>query len=684
MDYRELERRAEELRRQIEYHNHLYYVLDEPVISDAEYDSLFRELQELEERYPQLRSAYSPTRRIGAEPSEAFAHRSHSLPMSSLDNVFDLQEWESYVQRLQRLLPGESFSFWVDPKLDGLAVEVIYERGGYSAACTRGDGYTGEVVTSNMATVRNLPLRIPVAGDSSSEAPEYLEVRGEVIMSLSEFQHLNREQAEQGRKPFANPRNAAAGSVRQLDPRVTASRPLRFYAYGLGLVRWPDGESRWLTQEEIIHGLRDLGISTVPEAALCRDEREVKSYYRELLEKRLRLPYELDGVVAKVNSLEQQNRLGSTARAPRWALAIKFPTQQAETRLINIRVQVGRTGALTPVAELEPVTVGGATVSRATLHNEDEIRAKDLRIGDRVIIQRAGDVIPEVVRPLPERRTGEERQFQFPSQCPACRGRVDRLQGEVAYRCLNSSCPAQLKQALKHFVSKSGLDIEGLGDKWIEALVDREYVRDFADLFFLRGEELVQMERMGPKLADNILQSLHRAREQASLERLLSALGIGLVGSETAKLLARHYSDLEELQRASKEELQRIQDIGPEIASSISSYFSNPANQRVLEKLKQAGVWPSSTRESREEADQGPLQGKRILFTGRMQNYTRSEAQQLAQEAGASVASNVSSRLDYLVAGNDPGGKLERARELGVTVLSEEEFLALLQAGQEN
>ena len=678
MSQEDIASRAQQLRQLLEYHNYRYYVLDDPKISDAEYDALFRELQDLERRHPELRVPHSPTQRIGAEPSEAFSHRSHSLPMSSLDNVFDLTEWDGYVERLQRMLPGESFSFWVDPKLDGLAVEVIYERGNYTAACTRGDGYTGEEVTRNMATLRNLPLRIPVDGEAKQDLPDYLEVRGEVIMSLSDFHLLNRQQEEQGRRVFANPRNAAAGSVRQLDPGITASRPLRFFAYGVGLVRWPDGENRWLTQEQIIRGLSGLGLSTVPGACLCGDAEEVKNYFRHLESGGLNLAYEADGVVAKVNSLDQQDRLGSTARAPRWAMAIKFRAEQAETELKRIQVQVGRIGTLTPVALLEPVSVGGVTVSRATLHNEDEIRAKDLRIGDRVVVQRAGDVIPEVVRPLPEKRTGDEQEFRFPGQCPSCGGRVDRLPGEVAYRCLNSSCPAQIKQALIHFVSKSGLDIEGLGNKWIEALVDGGYVQDFADLFHLQKEQLVQMERMGDKLAENILGAIERAREQADLQRLISALGIRLVGWETARVLASHFRDLDQLQAASVEELQKIPDIGPEIAASIRSYFANPANKRVLEKLKRSGLWPGSEKSGAPEGT-GPLEGKRLIFTGRLDNMTRDRARELAEAAGGKVVGSVSGKLDYIVAGEEPGSKLDRAREVGATVLDEDQFFRLLQ-----
>jgi DNA ligase (NAD+) len=682
MTAEDVSKRAEELRRQIEYHNYRYYVLDEPVISDPEYDALFRELQELEEKHPELDVPYSPTKRVGGKPSEAFAHRRHSVPMSSLDNAFDLGEWESYVQRIRRMLPGEEIRFWVDPKLDGLAVEVIYENGRYSAAATRGDGYTGEEVTANMRTVRNLPLQLMREG--KEEIPEYLEVRGEVIMYLHDFEELNRRQRERNRREFANPRNAAAGSIRQLDPGITAERPLRFQAYGVGLVRWSGRGREWDTQSRIMQGLGSLGLSIPPKAALCQSDREVAEYYQKLSGERSELPFEMDGVVAKVNDLQQQERLGSTSRAPRWALAIKFESMQAETVVERIKVQVGRTGALTPVARLRPVNVGGVTVSRATLHNEDEIRHKDVRIGDRVVVQRAGDVIPEIVRPVPEKRTGEETVFEFPSTCPVCGGEVRRLPGEAAHRCMNMSCPAKLMQDLKHFVSKSGLDIEGLGEKWIEKLVELGWLKTPADIFRLRKEDLVTLERMGSKLADNILHAIEEARQNATLERFISALGMRMVGWETAKLLARHYRNMDELAAASEEELQRIEDIGPEIASSIRSFFHDPSNQRLLEDFKKVRLWPESGsyREKGEEEQGRSLEGKKFIFTGSLQSMTRSRARELVEQAGGEVVGSVSRKLDYVVVGQDPGSKLDKARDLGLQTIGEDEFRELVAAGK--
>ena len=670
----EIRDRVEKLRRDIEYHNYRYYVLDSPVISDSEFDGMFRELQELEDRYPELQSQNSPTQRIGKEPSESFRHRSHTLPMSSLDNAFDLTEWESYVQRIRKMLPGEEIEFWVDPKLDGLAVEAIFENGVFQTAITRGDGYTGEDVTANMRTVRNMPLQL----FETDFLPAYLEVRGEVVIYEEHFEELNRLQREQNRKPFANPRNAAAGSLRQLDPKITAQRPLRYIIYGIGSVSGGETEDIWTTQAEIIRGLEKLGLSVNPDSRLCRNAKEVEEYYQKLVEKRREFPYEIDGVVSKVNSLEQQNRLGSTARAPRWALAIKFESMQVETVLQDIQVQVGRIGTLTPVAKLEPVSVGGVTISRATLHNEDEIRSKDLKIGDRVIVQRAGDVIPEVVRPLPEKRDGREREFYFPENCPVCGSKVSRLQGEAAYRCLNLSCPAILLQSLIHFVSKTGLDIDGIGHKWIETWVEKGMVQSPADLFKLQKEDLLPLERMGPKQADNMLNALEEAKNRATLDKFISALGIRLIGEETSKLLAKHYRDMDELSRASKEGLQQIEDIGPEIAESIQSFFQNPRNRELLEDFKQVGLWPISEHVQKEVESDLPLKEKKFIFTGRLQNLTRSRAKERVEQAGGHVVSAVSKNVDYVVIGEDPGSKYNKARELGVEIIDEEQFLELL------
>lgn len=669
-----LQEKAEQLRKEIEYHNYRYYVLDDPIISDPEYDALFRELQKLEEKYPELKVSYSPTQRVGEKPSEAFYHREHSVPMYSLDNAFDLKEWEEYVHRIQRLLSGEYIEFWVEPKLDGLAVEISYDNGIFYAAATRGDGYIGEDITANIRTIRNVPLQLL----NEVNMPAYLEVRGEVIMNIQDFHRLNKRQEEQNKKLFANPRNAAAGSVRQLDPNITASRPLRFYAYGIGMVTWGEGEESWNKQSDIIYGLKQLGFNVTPESTLCVSANEVADYYQNLHNIREKLPFEIDGIVSKVNSLEQQNRLGSTSRAPRWALALKFESMQAETIIEDIYVQVGRTGALTPVALLKPVNIDGATISRATLHNEDEIRNKDIRIGDRVIVQRAGDVIPEVVRSIKEKRIGLEEEFRFPERCPACGARVSRLQGEAAYRCLNLSCPQILLQGLIHFVSKSGLDIEGVGKKWIEQWVNKGLIKSPSDLFRLKESDLLPLERMGPKQAKNILNSIENSRKNVTLEKLISALGIRMVGSEIAKILAKYYRNLDELAQASKEELQEIEDIGPELADSIRSFFSNPQNQKLLEEFKEIGLWPESEVSKYKSEKETPLLDKKFIFTGTLSSMSRSQAQNKVEQLGGKVVSSVSGNVDYLIKGENSGSKLKKAEQLGVKVVDEQEFLSLI------
>ena len=668
------QKRIEELRRSLERHNYQYYVLDAPEISDPEYDALFQELEQLEAEHPEFASDASPTRRVGDRPASGFSTRTHSLPMSSLDNIFSLEDWDGYIQRLNRLLPGESFAFWTEPKMDGLAVEVIYEQGVMTAAATRGDGSIGEDVSANMRTVRNLPLRlIPF-----SSVPDYLEVRGEVIISTRDFERLNRTQLENQEKVFANPRNAAAGSIRQLDPRIPAGRPLRFFAYGVGLVRWNTSDVDLDTQAGIMEALRRSGLSIAPRAGLCRDDQAVRRYFETLEAERKQIPFELDGMVAKVNDRRQQEWLGATSRAPRWAIAVKFKAVQARTVLETIEVQVGRTGALTPVAKLRPVSLGGVTVSRATLHNEDEIRAKGLKIGDPVLVQRAGDVIPEVVRPLAEERSGAEQDFVFPEHCPSCGSRVGRIPGEAVARCPNLRCPAQLVQGLIYFVSKAGLDIEGLGKKWVEILVQAGLVASPADLFGLSREDLLGLERMGEKSADNLIQALEQSRQEAGLEQLIAALGIRLVGAETAKLLAEVYHDLDALAGAEQAQLSAIKGVGPEIAASVVSFFHNPQNLELIQRFKTIGLWPVSPGRG-EQKQPGTLQDKTFVLTGKLRSVSRNDASRKIEEQGGRVTSAVSARTDYLVAGEDPGSKLEKARGLRVQVLNEAEFLRLLE-----
>ncbi|MCL2433845.1 MAG: NAD-dependent DNA ligase LigA [Clostridia bacterium] len=705
-------KRAAELRRLLEYHGWRYYVQDDPEISDAEYDALFRELLSLEAAYPHLKTPDSPTMRVGGAALDSLPTRAHSLRMYSLDNVFTLEEWRDFAQKLLRLLPDvPDLSFWVEPKMDGLAMELIYENGVLTSALTRGDGEVGEEVTANMRTVKNIPLRLheDATGTACAQIPSLIEVRGEVVMAKKDFAALNAEQAVKGAKPFANPRNAAAGSVRQLDSAITAQRPLRFLAYGVGRAVWPNDPLPWQTQQETMLGVRKLGFSIAPHAALCASSTAVEKCYHTLADMRESFPFELDGVVVKLNSLLLQTKLGFTARAPRFAVAIKFAAMQASTRLEDIHIQVGRTGVLTPVAILAPVTVGGVVVSRATLHNEDEIKTKDVRIGDTVLVQRAGDVIPEVIGPLVEKRNGTEKIFIFPTTCPECGSRVHREPSEAAWRCENRTCPAVIRESIKHFVSKSGLDIQGIGGRWVEQLIDLGLVKKPADLFRLQESMLRGLERMGEKSAANFIQALKEAKRTATLPRLISALGIRHVGEQTAKGLARAFGSIDALGAATEEQLCRVPDVGPEVAAAIDNFFADPDNKRLLEELKELGIWPILNQKTptatqtpgtilpisqnsllsllegtefstsvSSPSPTGPLQGKTILFTGSL-SMPRGEAQRLAEAAGADVVSSVSRKLNYLVVGDDPGSKLDKARVLGVRILDEQEFLRLLQ-----
>lgn len=673
--------RVRELRGLLEYHNRRYYVLDDPEITDAEYDALFRELRALEEALPGLDDPNSPTRRVGGAVREGFEKRAHTLPLYSLDNAFDVEEWRAFVERVRREEPHAPLAFWTDPKLDGLAVELVYEHGRLAAALTRGDGSVGEVVTENMRTVRNLPLVLtPPDGE---EPPALLEVRGETVMLKEDFHALNLRQEEEGGKAFANPRNAAAGSVRQLDSAVTASRRLRFMAYGIGAARWDGGPGtpaeRWNSQSEIMAWFAACGLPVPPQARLCAGPDEVAGYYERLSGERDGLPFEIDGVVAKLDDLGLQAALGFTARFPKWALALKFPARQAETVLEAIEVQVGRTGVLTPVAHLRPVAVGGVVVSRATLHNEDEIRAKDLRVGDTVVVQRAGDVIPEVVRPVPEKRPEGAAPYEFPTRCPVCGSEAVRLEGEVAWRCVNASCPAVLRQRIVHFVSKAGLDIQGVGVKLVEQLVREGRVKTPADLFGLGAGELALMERMGVKSAQNAVAAIAKARDESSLERLIAALGVRHVGERTARTLAANFRDLDAVGAASAEDLTALPDVGPEVAGSVRAFFANEDNRVLMAALRAAGLWPVSEPEA--ESGPGALSGVTLLFTGALPGMSRPEAAKLAEAAGAKVVKAVSRNVDYLVAGDKAGSKLDKARDLGVAVIDFAAFMRLLETG---
>ncbi len=677
--------RVRELRDLIRHHDYRYYVLDDPEISDADYDALYRELAAVEAAHPELDDPASPTKRVGGAPAEGFVSRPHRQRMFSLDNAMSREEWEAFLDRARNALarqggrlPG---TFFVDPKFDGLALEVVYENGRFAAALTRGDGVTGEDVTENLRTVRNLPLSlIPHAAAAGLPVPRLLEVRGEVVITRQHFYELNESRRAAGEKVFANPRNAAAGSVRQLDPKVTAARPLRFFAYATGEADFAGASPPWTTQAGMMGVLGRYGFTVARQGRTCRTV-EVYPFFLELGKMRLDLPFEIDGAVVKCDDLAVQAKLGFTDRAPRFAVALKFPAHEAETVLHRIEVQVGRTRVITPVAILEPVSLAGVTVSRATLHNEDEIAAKDLREGDVVVVRRAGDVIPEVVRAVEEKRPPEGLPpYVFPPECPSCHTPSVRLPGEAARRCVNPDCPGVRLRGIVYFVSKAGLDIEGVGGRWIEILVDRGLLRSPADLFTLTVERLLALPRMKETLASKFVASIARARETATLEKCIAALGIPQVGARTARTLAGRYEDLGELADAGEEELTELSDIGPEVARSIREFFANPENRALLARFRELGLWPVA-RKKPAGGLAGPLAGKRFLFTGELPDMPRQKAQELVEAAGGTVVSGVSKKLDYLVAGDRPGSKLAKAREHGVAVIGREAFLELLRSG---
>jgi DNA ligase (NAD+) len=669
MDRSEAERQIEQLRQELHSHNYRYYVLDDPQITDAEYDQLLRRLQELEATYPESIRPDSPTQRVGAAPLEAFATVLHSLPMLSLDNAFSPEEIRDFDARVRRQLgQTTAIAYVAEPKIDGLAVELVYENGLLSQGSTRGDGVRGEEITQNLRTIKTIPLRL--SADADAPLPQRLEVRGEVYMTKRDFQRLNARREEEGEPTFANPRNASAGSLRQLDPRITASRPLNIFCYGLGRGDGMAFDTHW----EVLQVLARWGFKINPLCERCQGLDAALAYYERLRDRRDELPYEIDGVVFKVDSLTLQQALGTRSRSPRWAIAYKFAPKQAVTRIREIAVQVGRTGALTPVALLDPVQVAGVEVSRASLHNPDEVARKDARAGDWVVVQRAGDVIPEIVEVLKERRSGGEKPFEMPTQCPICGSAVVRLQDEVVPRCVGLVCPAKLKESIVHFASKRGMDIEGLGDKMVNQLVERGVVKDVGDLYFLTKDDLLKLDRLADKSATNLITALERSKE-ATLPRLLYALGIRHVGEHVADVLARVYPGWQELQRATYDELQSIHEIGPRIAQSLVTFFQDTGNQAVLEKLQRGGL--RLTAPTCPTVEQS-MRGQTLVFTGELQTLTRAEAKRLVEVRGARVTSSVSRNTNYVVAGADPGSKLEQARKLGVPVLTEEEFKALL------
>jgi len=658
------------LRAQIEHHNIQYYQLDEPLISDAEYDALFRELQSLEAQHPELAAPDSPTHRIGAKPLKAFAEVVHRTPMLSLNNAFSEEEVRAFDERIRDALGVAQIEYAVEPKFDGLAITLTYLDGIFVQGATRGDGSVGEDVTENLRTVRALPLRLP-------QALPLVEIRGEVLMFKRDFAALNKAQQAKGDKLFANPRNAAAGSLRQLDSRITASRRLSFFAYGVGAV---EGTKLAPTHGEQMHWLKNMSVPVASQCNVVRGVEGLLAFYHEIGAQRDSLPYDIDGVVYKVNDIARQQQLGFVSRAPRFAIAHKFPAEEALTTVQDIEVQVGRTGALTPVARLAPVFVGGVTVTNATLHNQDEIERKDIRVGDTVVVRRAGDVIPEVARVVLEKRPHPEPgRFDLHRRypvCPVCGSKVTREADESTWRCSGGLfCPAQRKQALWHFASRRAIDIEGLGDKLVEQLVDQQLVSTPADLYRLKFDDLVNLERMGEKSARNLLAAIEQSKK-TTLARFIYALGIRNVGETTAKDMARHFGALDNFMAADEERLQQVRDVGPVVAQSIVAFFAEPHNVEVIRQLRERGMhWPEHTGEA---AQVLPLSGQTFVLTGSLGDMSREDAKALLEALGARVSGSVSKKTNYVVAGAEAGSKLDKSRELGVAVLDEQQFLQLL------
>ncbi len=664
------------LRDEIDRHNHRYYVLDAPTITDAEYDRLFRELQDLENAHPQWLRSDSPTQRVGAAPLAEFAAVNHAAPMLSLNNAFTEEEVAAFDRRAREGLAVDGeLDYAVEPKFDGLAVGLSYERGIFVRGATRGDGTTGEDITANLRTLHSIPLHL-LPGAGRVAWPERLEVRGEVLMLRRDFDRLNERQRKQGDKEFVNPRNAAAGSLRQLDPRITAGRPLRFFAYGVAAA---DADSLPGTHSALLDCLADWGLPVAADRRRVRGLAGLHDYYADIGARRSALPYDIDGVVYKLDDLSAQRQLGTLSRAPRFAIAHKFPAAEALTQLLAIDIQVGRTGALTPVARLAPVFVGGVTVTNATLHNEDEIRRKDLWIGDQVVVRRAGDVIPEIARAVPEQRPPTARRFVMPTACPVCGSAAVRSADEAVSRCSGGLyCPAQCKQAVLHFASRRAMDIEGLGDKVVDQLVEQHIVRSPADLYRLGLLALVNLERLGDKSANNLLAAIEKSK-QTTLARFIYALGIRNVGESTARELARHFGSLDRLLAADDEQLQRVADVGPIVADSIRQFCTEPHNQEAIAQLRAAGVtWQEDDAVA---APSGALSGKICVLTGTLPTLNRDAASQLIQAAGGKVSASVSKKTDYVVAGAEAGSKLEKAQSLGVTIIDERQLLALLAEG---
>ncbi|MBO8171716.1 MAG: NAD-dependent DNA ligase LigA [Bacillaceae bacterium] len=666
MNVQEAQKKIEELRQTIEKHNYYYYVKDDPQITDQEYDQLIQELIRLEEAFPELVTPDSPTQRVGAEPLPYFEKVEHRIPMLSLSNVFNEQEIRDFDRRVRQGTGADRIRYVCELKIDGLAVSLEYENGVFVRGATRGDGTTGEDITQNLKTIRSLPLRL--------NRPVTLEVRGEAFMPKKEFERLNKIREEKGEALFANPRNAAAGSLRQLDPKIAAERALDIFLYGIGYV---EGESID-SHSEGLQFLEQLGFKVNPERRTFDDIEELIAFVEGWADRRRDLPYDIDGIVIKVDRLDLQEELGFTAKSPRWATAYKFPAEEAVTVLKDIEVSVGRTGAVTPTAILEPVSLAGTTVQRASLHNEDIIREKGIMLGDYVVVKKAGDIIPEIVAVLPERRTGQERPFQMPTHCPECGSELVRLDEEVALRCVNPQCPAHIREGLIHFVSRNAMNIEGLGEKVITQLFSEGLIQGIPDLYYLKRDDLLKLERMGEKSVDNLLTAIEASKAN-SVERLIFGLGIRFVGEKAARVLAEEFGDLDRLKEATEEELVQIDEIGPKMAQSIVSYFANDDVEDTLSRLKQAGVNFEYKGPRRSEAAvDSPFAGKTVVLTGTLHQMTRKEASELIEQLGGKVTGSVTKNTDLVIAGEKAGSKLDKANKLGIETVNEEQFLHML------
>ncbi len=660
---------VEQLREAIQYHNYRYYVLNDPLISDSEYDNLFLILVELETKYPSLLTSDSPTQRVGSEVSSGLTKVTHPIPMLSLQTVYDQDVVTKFDKRCRKELGLELVEYYAEPKFDGAAVEIEYENGSLKIASTRGDGITGEDITANVKTIKDIPLVLtPFEGQ---DPPDLLTVRGEVYMETKAFYELNKRRDESGETLFANPRNAAAGALRQLDPSITASRPLRIFFYGIA-----EAGRTFATQKEVLESLRGWGLRTNLERShLCVGLDELLKFHQRLEEDRNNLPYEIDGCVFKVNSIAHQEQLGMRARDPRWAIAYKFSPRQSTTKLLDITVQVGRTGRLTPVAELEPVNIGGVEVSRASLHNQSEIERKDIRIGDTVVVERAGDVIPQVVKVIVDVRLGSEKPYRFPKKCPICSSKIQMSRDKKSAYCINGICPAQVRQKVIHFAGKYGMNIEGLGPKRVDQLIDAGIVTSILSLYEMTIDQLSELERFGDTLAEKLLHEVEKSKEQP-LARFIFALGIPIVGSETAKILAKEFKSIDALMKATESELITIESIGPELARSILEFFESQDTKDEIAGLKAVGLKMTDQKDERAST---VLEGLTFVFTGTLKTMSRSEAKQVIEDLGAKVSSSVSEKTDYVVVGTKPGSKLKKASELGIKILTESEFSTLIQ-----